>query len=251
MSTPTLHVDAPRSTPRGVRLRLKSARQSRGVVQGAWWPRSRELTTELPALLSALSSRLGQIDRVIYDEDDWASAPTSVGFGGREVFLGRSHGRSTHAVSMVGERFEGFVLLVVPPFTNPNRAYTTVMAGGPDDVSTADELLGIDAHGVEDRRLALLAHQRWESEGGSLDRMGHPPGAARRLQVPMRRCPVLREYECDASRAIERRLPGRSTVAAVPLPHGTFRLDAVMNPVPINQRSDPSTSATTAGRYPG
>jgi hypothetical protein len=37
------------------------------------------------------------------------------------------------------------------------------------------KLLGIDA---QDRHLALLAHQRWESEGGALDRPGHPPSGA-------------------------------------------------------------------------
>ena len=207
MSTPTLHVDAPRSTPRGVRLRLKSARQSRGVVQGAWWPRSREMTTELPALLAALSPRLGEIDQVLYDENDWASAPTSVGFGGREVILDCSSGRPTHAVSMVGARFGRLVLLVVPPFTNPNRAYTTVMAAAdPDNGSTAEQLLGIDAHGAEDHRLALLAHQRWESEGGAPDPLGRPPGAPPRRQVPMSRYAVLSEYEREALRGIERRL---------------------------------------------
>jgi hypothetical protein len=37
-------------------------------------------------------------------------------------------------------------------------------------MSTVGELLGIDAQTTQDQRLALLAHQRWESEGGALDR---------------------------------------------------------------------------------
>ena len=151
---------------------------------------------------------MGEIDQVLYDENDWASAPTSVGFGGREVILDCSSGRPTHAVSMVGARFGRLVLLVpVPPFTNPNRAYTTVMAAAdPDNGSTAEQLLGIDAHGAEDHRLALLAHQRWESEGGAPDPLGRPPGAPPRRQVPMSRYAVLSEYEREALRGIERRL---------------------------------------------
>lgn len=113
-----------------------------------------ELTVELAALLPALSPRLGPIDRLTYDENDWASAPRSAEFRGRQVLLDRSNGQPTHTVSMAGDRFGRLVLLVVPPCTEPDRAYPTVTAAADsDDVSTADELLGIDARG---RRLAQL-----------------------------------------------------------------------------------------------
>ena len=49
-------------------------------------------------------------------------------------------------------------------------------ASKPEDVSTADELLGIGPQQAQDRRLALLAQQRWESEGGALRRPGHERG---------------------------------------------------------------------------
>ena len=63
MSEPT----AGASAIRGLRWRLKPAHRCSGSVHGAWWPRSTHLTAELPALLAALSPRLGRIDRVIYD----------------------------------------------------------------------------------------------------------------------------------------------------------------------------------------
>src|SRR4029077_9694187 len=44
-----------------LRMRLKPAHRSCGFVQGAWWPRSPELTSELPSLLAALSLRVGSI----------------------------------------------------------------------------------------------------------------------------------------------------------------------------------------------
>ncbi|MGH3642180.1 MAG: DUF5994 family protein [Mycobacterium sp.] len=177
VSTPTLRAGARQAdkahpaTPGGVRLRIKPAHQSRGIVHGAWWPRSRELGTELPALLTTLSPRIGHIDRVSYDETDWATAPPSVRFKGSDVPLDPSDDQSAHTLSMVGGHLERLVLLIVPPFTNPTRAYATVMAAANlDDVSTVGELLGIDAKAARDQRLALLAHQRWESEGGALDR---------------------------------------------------------------------------------
>ncbi|MDR3662101.1 MAG: DUF5994 family protein, partial [Mycobacterium sp.] len=35
-------------------------------LDGAWWPRSTQLATELPGLITGLSDRLGQIDLVGY-----------------------------------------------------------------------------------------------------------------------------------------------------------------------------------------
>ena len=55
-----------------LRLRLKPAHRSCGFVQGAWWPRTDQLFTELPPLLAALAPRVGSVDRVIYDETRWA-----------------------------------------------------------------------------------------------------------------------------------------------------------------------------------
>ena len=43
-----------------LRLPLKPAHRSCVFVQGAWWPRSTELTSELPSLLAALSLRSAQ-----------------------------------------------------------------------------------------------------------------------------------------------------------------------------------------------
>lgn len=171
MSTPTLHVDASKTTPshsRGLRLRLKTA-QSRGFVQGAWWPRSTHLTDELPALLTALSRRLGRIDRIIYDENSWAPAPSCIDHAGNTVDLRHSNDQSNNTLAITGEKFGQLALLVVPPYTDPVFAYATIMtAASPLDVSTADELLAIGAREAEDRRLAMRAQHRWESEGGAL-----------------------------------------------------------------------------------
>jgi Family of unknown function (DUF5994) len=169
MSAPTLSFQTAQARRSGIgnlRLRLKPAHQPCGSVQGAWWPRSTQLTTELPLLLAALSPRMGTVDRVIYDETSWAPASLRMEFRGRSIILEGSSDKSTNILSVIGEGFGRLVLLVVPPYTNPTLAYTAVMtASKPDDVSTPDELLGIGPREAEDRRLALLAHQRWESEG--------------------------------------------------------------------------------------
>ena len=61
----------PEHTPR---LRLKPKAPHSGYVDGAWWPRGDDLATELPDLLAVLSVRLGRIDRVMYNLNEWAKA---------------------------------------------------------------------------------------------------------------------------------------------------------------------------------
>jgi hypothetical protein len=176
-SAAALRGDASQAGPsalRGLRLRLKPAHRSCGFVQGAWWPRTDQLFTELPPLLAALSPRVGSVDRVIYDETSWAPASLRMEFEGRSIILEGSATTSTNTLSVIGEGFSPLVLLVVPPHTNPTRAYTAVMtASKPDNVSTPEELLGIGPREAQDRRLALLAQQRWESEGGAFRRQSH------------------------------------------------------------------------------
>jgi hypothetical protein len=180
MSAPILSFHtalARRSGIGNLRLRLKPAHRICGSVQGAWWPRTDQLHTELPLLLTALSPRVGSVHRVIYDETGWAPATLHMEFRGRSIILEGSSTSSTNVLSLIGEGLGRLVLLVVPPYTNPTRAYTAVMtASKPDDVSTADELLGIGPQQAQDRRLALLAQQRWESEGGALRHPGHEHG---------------------------------------------------------------------------
>lgn len=180
MSAPILSFQTAQARRSGIgnlRLRLKPARRSCGSVQGAWWPRTSQLHTELPLLLAALWPRVGAVGKVIYDEISWAPASLRVEFRGRSLILEGSSTASTNILSVIGEGFGKLVLLVVPPSTNPTRAYTAVMtASNPDDVSTPDELLGIGPREAQDRRLALLAQHRWESEGGALRSLGHEHG---------------------------------------------------------------------------
>ncbi|HZQ33916.1 MAG TPA: DUF5994 family protein [Mycobacterium sp.] len=153
----------------GLRLRLKSGHRSRGFVQGGWWPWSTELMSELPALLAALWPRVGRIDRVIYDENSWATTSLRIEFRAHSVILDGSGDQSANTLSVIGPQFGTSDLLVVPPYTDSARAYAAVVAAAdPDDVSTPDDLLGIASPEVENRRLTLMAHQRWESEGGAL-----------------------------------------------------------------------------------
>jgi hypothetical protein len=129
--------------------------------------------------LAAITPRLGHIDRVIFDETSWAPTSLRMEFRGRSIVLEGSAHTSTNTLTVIGQGFGRLILLVVPPCTNPTRAYTAVMtACKPDDMSSPDELLGIGAREAQNRRLALLAHQRWESDGQALRRLQSERDAA-------------------------------------------------------------------------
>jgi hypothetical protein len=180
MSAPTLSFVTAQARRSGIgylRLGLKPADRSGGLVQGAWWPRSDQLFIQLPPLLAALAPRVGSVERVIYDETRWAPQALRMEFRGRSIILEGSSTTSTNTLSVIGKGFGRLVLLIVPPYTNPTRAYTAVMmASKSDDLSSPDELLGIGRREAQDRRLALMAQERWESDGGALRRLGHERG---------------------------------------------------------------------------
>jgi hypothetical protein len=133
----------PEHTPR---LRLKPKAPRSGYVDGAWWPRSDDLAAELPDLLAVLSVRLGRIDRVMYNLNEWAKASAKLGTGGRLVRLDGYRLQPTNTVEVLGLDRSKIVLLVVPPNADPGQAHATLMAAAaPSNHSSVDSLLMISA----------------------------------------------------------------------------------------------------------
>ncbi len=129
----------PEHTPR---LRLKPKAPHSGYVDGAWWPRSDDLAAELPDLLAVLSVRLGRIDRVTYNLNEWAKASRKLATGGRRVRLDGYQRQPTNTVEVLGLNRNRIALLVVPPNADPDQAHATLMAAAtPSDDSTVDSLL--------------------------------------------------------------------------------------------------------------
>ena len=159
MSAPPLSFEtsqARRWTIAQPRLRLKPAHRSTGFMQGGWWPLTDQLYIELRHLLPALSSRSGTIERVIYDEDSWASASLRMEFRGHSVILEPSN-TTPNTLTVSGKKFGTLALLVVPPDTDPAAAHAAVMAAAdPDDTSTAWELLAIGMQAVQDDRPCIV-----------------------------------------------------------------------------------------------
>ncbi len=148
------------------RLLLKPEAIRSGCVDGAWWPRSEDLASELPELLAALQDRLGSIDSVSYKVGDWAKRPSSLLFDGRAVDLGGNRRQPPNTLEVIGLDRSRIVLLVVPPHTSPDRAHAGMAAAAaPEDTSTVDELLMISLQDREHRTRRGAAEQRWDSHG--------------------------------------------------------------------------------------
>jgi Family of unknown function (DUF5994) len=157
-------------TPRGrtPRLRLKPMAPRTGYVDGAWWPRSDDLTTELPDLIAVLSFRLGEIDRVTYNFNEWIEAPAQLAAGGRAVQLNGRHRQPSNTLEVLDSNRNKIVLLVVPSHTDPDHAHAIVMAAAvPNDASSVDTLLMISEQDRESHTRATVAQGRWESQGRS------------------------------------------------------------------------------------
>ncbi|MCV7227566.1 DUF5994 family protein [Mycolicibacterium komossense] len=133
----------PAHTPR---LRLKPKERQSGYVDGAWWPHGNDLAAELPDLLAVLSVRLGPIVRVLYNFDEWPSAPRKFITGGRVVRLDGYSLQPGNTIEVIGLDNGRIVLLVVPPATDERHAHTTMMAAAESgSASTVDSLLSLDS----------------------------------------------------------------------------------------------------------
>src|SRR3712207_6547266 len=106
-----------------VRLALLDAmRGENATLDGGWWPRSRSLTDELPALIRDLHRRGIRITRVGYRRESWEPAPRRLSADDRTIRLGWFQGLDPHLVRLTGG--EGgqarLDLLVVPPHVGEN-----------------------------------------------------------------------------------------------------------------------------------
>src|SRR4051812_35830420 len=71
------------------RLSLDPALRRQGILDGGWWPRSRDAGAELPLLVSSLNARVGTIVRLGIDARDWDDIPRRLTVGGHVVRVGR------------------------------------------------------------------------------------------------------------------------------------------------------------------
>ncbi|PWI12317.1 hypothetical protein DIZ27_01660 [Streptomyces sp. NWU339] len=122
-------------------LRLETTASREGVLDGAWWPRSRDIGAELPALLSALTGHLGPLTRVGLDAEAWEGLPTRIVVDDRVVHIDSFPVGDDTVLITRGEK-DLFSLLVVPPDAAPEAAHAAMaQAVRADNLSPAEQII--------------------------------------------------------------------------------------------------------------
>ena len=114
-------------TPRGHASTLRFTRRRslrrrhNPNVDAAWWPRSSNLTLELPHLLQVAKESGFRATRAAHRvDDDWTAPPEQVAFDGRTVKVSGYHNHHRDMITLVdGNSHEQLQVVVVPAETSP------------------------------------------------------------------------------------------------------------------------------------
>ncbi|MGG8409055.1 DUF5994 family protein [Streptomyces sp. 12297] len=122
-------------------LRLETTQSRKGLLDGAWWPRTRDIETELPALISVLTGHLGPITRVGVDASAWNGLPPRLVVDGQVVHLDSDPVGDDTVLVTRGDN-DHFALLVVPPDTTADAAREAMArAVRADNITEAAQIL--------------------------------------------------------------------------------------------------------------
>jgi hypothetical protein len=179
----------PAATP-AVRLALKPVGATRGLLDGAWWPRSRDLLSELPALTDVLDPLWGRITRIAVNPRHWPVIPRRIPVAGHVVKAGWFKAeQDPHKLLVLSYTAGRWDLLVIPPQTGTDAA-ARLMAAATDETGrqlTASALVAAEEsrHGALAADRAQDSEEAWEYEGGASSTPVGVPARPSRLLVGM------------------------------------------------------------------
>ncbi|WP_102144769.1 DUF5994 family protein [Mycobacterium hubeiense] len=130
-------------------------------VDGAWWPKSTDLKTELPDLVAVFGRWLGPVHRVVYDRSMWQPAPSRIIRGNSAIAVDPYQLVAGDTIYLMGTHSRSAVLYVVPPSI-------------PADA--AGRILGAVSDAVEPMQVVALRHlvRHFTPTSGAKARDGAP-----------------------------------------------------------------------------
>ncbi len=155
MSTSNDPIHVPDVSPTRGPLRLRMARTlGRDTLDGGWWPRSRELATELVELADHFPAALGHVTRVLVSPPDWDDRPRSVRVARGMVKVGSFPRDDTHLITLTTSNRTLLRVLVVPPGYSDDQGDEALLAAATHgNAHSATELLEtVTEHPDIDRR---------------------------------------------------------------------------------------------------
>ncbi|MFI6105959.1 DUF5994 family protein [Streptomyces sp. NPDC051310] len=160
-----------------VRLSLVPVGSVPGLLDGAWWPRSRDLSRELPALTDALDAAWGRVTRVTVNPSHWPVIPRKVPVTGHTVHVGWfADEQDPHKLILLSYAQGRMDLLVIPPEADAATAARLMSAtAAPGGVLTASKLMA-DEGSAREGTDARSREEDWETDGGAGSAGGSPVG---------------------------------------------------------------------------
>lgn len=145
LSPPSPTVRAPDAS---VRISFRQPVALSGFVDAAWWPRSLDLTRELPLLLDVLWTAGREITRVSYNLSTWEPAPRRLRVLGRTVRLGGFHNIDPLEVALIDSwGTDRIDVLVIAPDTSAEIAERALrLAGVADNPDRAGQIMDHAEH---------------------------------------------------------------------------------------------------------
>ncbi|MFF3391017.1 DUF5994 family protein [Streptomyces sp. NPDC002669] len=174
------------------RLSLTPETTLAGRLDGAWWPRSRDLAAELPPLADALQERWGRITRVLVNPGHWPVVPHKVAVTGHVLHVGWFTEQDPDKIILLSYTTGRCDLLVIPPETEPASAARLMAAAArPGSILTAGSLMSGEAATIRRMREARSSEDAWETDGGATSAprshpAAHPVVGARMIPLPGR-----------------------------------------------------------------
>jgi hypothetical protein len=155
-----------------LRLRLKPKGSLTGYVDGGWWPRTQNLSAELPALAHVLAVRLGSVTRVAYSINAWDDAPRQITVEGHSVRLEGFRSQDEHILHISGPDRQRITVLVIPPEAGATAAHEAMTtASRRDNIDRPGDLL-FAVGALPDLPLPRLQLVRHDDGGGRVYERG-------------------------------------------------------------------------------
>ncbi len=125
------------------RLLLKPPGGAPAVLDGGWWPRSRDPLAELPALITEVDASRGAVGRIGLSMGTWTATPRRVLADGRRVPVGWFRTWHINMLRLlIGPNLQPLQLLLVPPETSEEIATAALArAADPDNAEGWSDVL--------------------------------------------------------------------------------------------------------------
>lgn len=158
--------DSPVVATDRLRIRMDDGTRS-GPLDGAWWPRSRDLQKEVADLVDHFPPETGHITRLLFTRPDWDGQTATmsdhkVRCARGLVNVGSFPHDDTHRMVLALSSGAETTLMVIPPETEPETALLLMrQASDEHNATSATDLLA-----AVDPDLLPLRLQVWDDEGG-------------------------------------------------------------------------------------